>query len=390
MSTTAFRPSGLDHLRQVVDGHVGDDVAGGQIPSVVWALARGDEVEVGVHGRARRDTIFRISSMTKPIVAVAALLLVERGVLELDQPIDDLLPELADRRVLRRPGPPFDDVDLSDTVPADRPITVEDVLTFRLGWGMDFTAPWPQPIIERMGELELGAGPPEPDVPPGLDEWLDRLGTLPLQFQPGERWLYNTGADVLGALIARATGGSLATFLADEVFGPLGMGDTGFHVPDDKWGRFGAVFTADGGTYDLPDGRWSSPPAFPSGAAGLVSTVDDYVAFATMLRRGGDGLLSPATVAAMTTNRLTAAQLATGPGPDGSAGWGLGVGVQLRPAATGHSAGTYGWSGGLGSQWDNDPARDLTGVLLTDVAWESPVPPPIVATFWTGAYAALT
>jgi CubicO group peptidase (beta-lactamase class C family) len=165
--------------------------------------------------------------MTKPIVAAGALVLVEECRLRLEDPVDELLPELADRRVLVDQRGPID----GETVPADRPITVEDVLTFRLGLGMDFTAPWPQPLLEAMSELGLAAGPPEPQLPPEPDEWMRRLSTLPLLHQPGERWLYNTGSDVLGVLIGRASGQPLDVYLRERVFDPLGMSDTGFATP---------------------------------------------------------------------------------------------------------------------------------------------------------------
>ena len=171
---------------------------------VAWLAACGDDVEFGVAGHltrgepepVRRDTIFRISSMTKPITAVAALILVEECKLRLDDPVDTLLPELADRKVLVDARGPLDGA----TVPAQRPITLHDLLTFRLGWGMDFEAPWPQPLLEAMGELSLGDGPPAPQGPPAPDEWIKRIGTLPLLYQPGQRWLYNVGSDVLGVL----------------------------------------------------------------------------------------------------------------------------------------------------------------------------------------------
>ena len=183
-----------------MQGHADQDRVGG----VAWLAACGDEVEVGgagclTRGEPRavgRDSLFRIASMTKPVVAVGALRLIEECRLRLDDPIDELLPELADRRVLVNARGPLD----GDTVPAHRPITVHDVLTFRLGIGTDFEAPWPQPLLDAMADLGLGAGPPEPQLPPGPDEWMRRLSTLPLIYQPGERWLYNTGADVLGVL----------------------------------------------------------------------------------------------------------------------------------------------------------------------------------------------
>src|SRR5690606_21496763 len=245
---------------------------------------------LALDGRApmQHDTIFRISSMTKPIVAVAALMLVDEGKLALDEPVDGLLPELADRQVLRR-----DDSPLEDTVPAQRPITLRDLLTSRSGYGMVF-GPGPYPIMQALDTLALGQNAPTPQTPPAPDEWMRRLGTLPLIHQPGERWLYNTGSDILGVLVTRASGQALETFLRQRLFEPLGMYDTGFSVPPDKIERLATAYSPDthgkGFTvYDAAQGgQWSRPPAFPSGAGGLVSTVDDYGAFAQMLLNQGE------------------------------------------------------------------------------------------------------
>jgi CubicO group peptidase (beta-lactamase class C family) len=282
------------------------------------------------------------------------------------------------------------------TVPARRPITVYDVLTFRLGLGMDFEAPWPQPLLEAMGELGLGSGPPEPQASPAPDEWLRRLSTLRLLYQPGERWLYNTGSDVLGVLVARAAGQPLEEFLRERVFGPLGMADTGFSTMHRD--RLGSCYTTDPDTgersvYDGPAGQWATPPAFPSGGGGLVSTLDDFHAFGRMLLAGGrlpDGsrLLSRASVEAMTTDQIGVSRGASGPSPDGAQGWGFGVGVQVRRTGLGPSVGSYGWDGGLGSSWANDPNQDLVGVVLTTDAFVSAFPPPaVIQDFWTGVYA---
>ena len=388
----------IRRMHDVMDGHVEQDRVGG----VAWLVDCGDQVEVGVAGtRTRgedaplhRDSIFRISSMTKPIAAVAALLLVEECRLRLDDPIDDLLPELADREVLVDGRGSMD----GPTVPANRPITVRDVLTFRLGLGMDFEAPWPQPLLERMGEIGLGFGPPDPSLELDSDEWIKRLSTLPLLYQPGERWLYNTGAHVLGVLIERAAGQSLPSFLAERVFEPLGMVDTAFasSAPD----RMTTCYGADPQTgvrqvFDPPVGRWSTMPAFPSAADGLVSTLDDLHAFGRMLLAGGrlaDGsrLLARASVDAMTTDQLGVDRGATGPLPDGSQGWGFGLAVQVRRTGLAPAIGSYGWAGGMGTSWANDPGNDLVGVVLTTDAFTSAFPPPaVVQDFWTCAYTAL-
>ena len=398
MSSGGLAKAGLERLHEVMAAHVNR----GGVPGLVWLFSRRGEVHFGEAGAVGAeedypvapDTIFRISSLTKPITTVGALILVEECRLRLDDPVDPWLPELAGRRVLPRSGNP-----LEDTVPAYRPITVRDLLTFRMGLGYDFGSVGPQPAIERMTELGLGIGPPAPDGVPEPDEWMRRLGTVPLMYQPGERWLYNTSADVLGVLVARAAGQSLESFLAERIFEPLGMTDTSFSVPARKLNRFGPCYWTDRETgarslYDSSDGQWSHPPAFPSGAGGLVSTINNYRAFAEMLANHGvhrgQRILTRPSVEAMTTNHLTADQLAaSGPDPSGALGWGFGMGVQIRRTSPTRSVGTYGWDGGLGAQWANDPAEGIIGILMTSQAWTSPVPPPVCQDFWTCIYAAI-
>jgi CubicO group peptidase (beta-lactamase class C family) len=387
----------LARLAAIMQGHVDQ----GGVVGLAWVVSRRDEAHRGTAGlledggpHAEPDSIFRIASMTKPVVAAAALALVEDGRLRLDEPVDRWLPELADRRVLRHPG-----ADLDDTVAARRPISLRDLLTLRMGIGWDFTVEGPQPVMAAAADLELGSGPPAPAGPPAPDEWIRRLGTLPLAHQPGDRWLYHTSSEVLGVLIARVVGQPLEAVLAERLFEPLGMTDTGFAVPAGSLDRFGAVYAADPGTgertlYDPADGQWSRPPAFPSGGAGLVSTIDDYLAFARMLVTGGrcpgGRVLSRPSVVAMTTNQLTSEQMAaSSPSPDGTLGWGFGVAVQVARTGPARSIGSYGWDGGLGSTWANDPAEDLVGILLTNQAFTSPEPPTVVQAFWTGAYASI-
>ena len=362
--------------------HVGTDA-----PGLTWLIRTGDHVLSGALGSRDRaghellaaDEIFRISSMTKPITAAGALLLASDGVLALDDPIESWLPELANRQVLRTPG-----AELDDTVPAERSATVRDLLTSTLGWGMDFTDFSPTPLTRRWSELGLGDGPPEPGEQLAADEWLARAGTLPLQYHPGQRWLYNSSSVVLGILVARAAGGSLSQFLIERLFDPLDMADTGFWVPSEKQSRFGPCYGEGEDIYDPGDGQWSAPPPFEGGDGGLVSTVADYARFAKLLQgRGsidGQRLLPAELVHAMITNRLTAEQLRVSR-PDPGSGWGFGVGVVLTAAEEGPGAGSYGWAGGLGSTWSNDPATCRTGILLTNQMWTSPAPPPVVETF---------
>ena len=318
-------------VREVMSAHI----EAGDVPGAVWEV-RPDGIDRGWAGTfapdgggapVGPDTVFRLSSTTKPIIAALAMTLVDDGTLSLDQTVDELLPELANRRVMVDPAG-----SVTDTVPAERPITVADVLEFRLGIGMDFTAPWPNPIMTAAEAAGLPMGPPAPQGNPEPDEWMRRLGTLPLVYQPGEKWLYHTGASVLGVLIARAAAQTLPDVLSERLLTPLGMTATGFGVPAQQRGKLGPLWMpAEGGgepqVMDPADGQWASPPAFPDAGDGLVSTIGDVAAFAAMLRAGGTAngqrLLSAEAVRAMTTGRV-------GPtDPDGS-GWGLGIGVRER------------------------------------------------------------
>jgi CubicO group peptidase (beta-lactamase class C family) len=393
MTTSGLSHDRLTRLHDVMSAHV----ERGDAPGLVSVVSRRGEVHVDVIGAiaadgggpTRRDTIFRISSMTKPITAVATMILLEECVVRLDEPVDRLLPELADRRVVRRIDGPVD-----DTVPARRPITVRDLLTFRMGFGGYFG---PCPVNDAAAPLQLSVGPPAPSLPPEPDEWMRRLSTLPLMCQPGERWLYHTGADVLGVLIARASGQPFDAFLLERIFEPLEMSDTAFSVPAAAVDRLATSYLTDPHSgalrlYDAPTGQWSTPPAFPSGGAGLVSTADDYVAFAEMLLRGGAPILSRPSVETMTSDHLTAAQKAvSGFFPDDfdARGWGFGVGVVTRRDHPAAPVGQYGWDGGLGTIWRNDPSEQLATILLTNTAWSSPRPPDIALDFLTGAYAAI-
>jgi len=390
--------SGLskDRLARLHD-IMGRHVERGAAPGLVSVIARRGEAHIDVVGSSaldggnaiRRDTIFRISSMTKPITAVATLILVEECVLRLDEPVERLLPELADRRVVRRIDGP-----VGDTVPAHRPITVRDLLTFRMGFGAYFG---PCPVNEAAAPLQLSVGPPQPSLPPEPDEWMRRFSTLPLMCQPGERWLYHTGADVLGVLIARASGQPFEAFLRDRVFGPLGMKDTSFCVPAADIERLTSSYSTDPETgalelYDEPNGQWSVPPAFPSGGAGLVSTATDFLAFAQMLLRGGAPVLSRSSVEVMITDQLTTEQKAvSGFFPDDfdARGFGFCVGIVTRREHPAAPIGQYGWDGGMGTIWRNDPSEQMITILLTNAAWTSPRPPDIALDFLTGAYASI-
>ena len=355
-------------------------VAKGEMPGMVTLVAQGDDVHVDAIGTMgfgggepmRRDTIFRIASMTKPVLATATMMLVEDGTLVLDEPIDRLLPELANRRVLRNIDGPLD-----DTVAANRPITVEDLLTFRMGHGM-LTEPTfdpPFPIVQAANELHLVMGPPDPRTPHDPDGWIELFGTLPLMYQPGERWQYNTGSLVLGVLVARAAGQPLEVFFRTRIFEPLGMKDTGFWMPAEHSDRLPSQYMTDFQTGKVevqtntgPD-VWTRPPTFPSGAGGLLSTVDDYLAFARLLLNKGlhreERLLSERSAGIMTTNHLTPEQIAGGGVLLSGSGWGFGMAVTVAPDDVPPVPGRYGWAGGYGTTWFNDPDRQLVAIAMT-------------------------
>jgi CubicO group peptidase (beta-lactamase class C family) len=280
---------------------------------------------------------------------------------------------------------------LDDTVAATRDITVRDLLTFTFGFGMHvgmFMAATPWPISVAATEAQLATlGPPDPDTAPGADEWIRRLGSLPLMAQPGERWLYNTGAQVLGVLCQRATGASsYDEVLRSRLFEPLGMSQTSFAASDVDRLATAYANTPDGLTvWDPPDGKWSRPPAFADGAAGLVSTVDDLFAFARMLQHGGAPALSRESVSAMTRDQLTAAQREGQEAFLGERSWGLCQSVVV----SGERAGAFGWDGGLGSSFLVDPVRDLVVIVLTQRLWESAQPPAVHTDVQAAAYDAL-
>jgi CubicO group peptidase (beta-lactamase class C family) len=380
--------SGVAELHAVAQRFVGD----GLVPGLVALVARGDHVHVDALGKLAvdgppiwRDSLFRISSTTKPITAAATLALVAEGRLDLDEPVDRLLPELASRRVLRTMSGPLD-----DTVPARRAITARDLLTFTFGFGSSleqFMAPEPWPVAVASDALGLATlGPPDPGRQPDPDTWIAGLGSLPLMAQPGERWLYSTGASVLGVLLARATGVPFAEVLRTRIFEPLGMQDTSFWARDPsrlatayRSGPDGLVVT------DPPDGAWSRPPAFADGAGGLVSTAADLLAFARMMLRGGAPVLTADAVREMTTGQITPAQRARdglAPGFFDEFTWSFGQAVR--------DDGAYGWDGGLGTSWLVDPRHDLVIIVLTQRMMEGPEQsPPVHDAIRAAAYAAL-
>ncbi|MFI5281559.1 MAG: serine hydrolase domain-containing protein [Candidatus Dormibacterales bacterium] len=392
-----FSKPRLGRVREVLEGQVDR----GGIPGLVALVSRRGEVHVEAVGvrsiggdAIAQDAIFRIASMTKPVTAVATMILIEEGRLRLDEPVDRLLPELAGRRVLKEV-----DATLDQTVPANRPITVRDLLTFTAGFGYLFTETL-YPIHLATAEQGLSAGPPRPEALPTPDEYMRRLGTLPLMYQPGEVWLYNTGAEILSVLVARASGQPFDEFLSEHIFEPLGMKDTGFVVPAGKLDRLTTCYatnrqSGEVGVFDAAEtSEWRRAPAFQNGAGGLVSTAGDFLAFAQMLlNHGSNGrlrVLSRPSVELMTTDQLTAKQKSVSglqPGMFADHGWGFCL--YIVTGRTGFpSVGSYGWGGGLGTAWETDPREEMITILLTTKTWDSSTPPPVFGDYWTSIYAA--
>ncbi|AJT70037.1 hypothetical protein T261_8444 [Streptomyces lydicus] len=405
---SGFSEAGLRRLREVLLRHV----ESGKIPGLVALVGRGEETHVEAIGTMRhdggapmrRDTIFRMASTSKPVAVAGAMVLLDECRLRLDDPIDRWLPELADRRVLKRADGPLD-----DTVPAQRPITVRDLLTSTFGLGLDMTAK-DSPMMSAFFERGI-YGQEDGWLLPGSepDEWMRRLGTLPLMYQPGERWQYNLSNDVLGVLVARVTGQTFEDFLRERIFDPLGMKDTGFHVPADKIDRLPPLYAPDPqtGEFTVEDpaegGHHSKPPAFQSGGGGLDSTVDDYHAYFRMLLNHGvhgtQRILSRPAVELMTTNRLTPEQqaaiqawsrnvvhLSHGLGQHG--GWGFGMTVRTYRGDYA-PVGQFGWDGGAGTTTYADPDNQLVGILLTQTGMSTPDSARAIHDFWTALYQAI-
>ncbi|SBT67179.1 CubicO group peptidase, beta-lactamase class C family [Micromonospora sediminicola] len=381
----------LVRLRDLLNRHVDT----GFVPGVVTVLARHGHVHVEAVGRLAfegagsgtpmaADTICRLGSMTKPVVSACVMTLVEDGTLRLDDPVDDLLPELADMTVLADPHGPLD-----ATVAARRPITLRDLLVGTLGTGMVPAEPGTVPIADALDALDY-ASP---------DGWIRQLGALPLVHQPGERWMYDVAANVTGVLVARATGMSFNDAIRERVCDPLGMRDTAFSVAAGNTDRLATAYaqddapTGDPVVEDGPDGRFSRPRAFESGGGGLVSTADDFLAFASALLAGGvhhgERVLSRPAVTLMTSDHLTPEQKPVSgfwPGYFDAIGWGFGMSVRTRRTHLGPSVGSYGWPGLYGTAWYNDPAEDMTTIVMMQRAHAGDQRLPMWHDLWTAVY----
>ena len=394
--STGFSSTRLARMHAALERHVGS----GRIPGLVALVhQRGREhvetigaMDFDRNAPMRRDTIFRLASTTKPITAVGAMTLVEECRLRLDDPVDEWLPELRDRRVLRTIESPLD-----ETVPAKRPITLRDLLTFRSGYGeVAFVSPT-CPLQQALAEARLPLS--EWPFAGTSDEFMKRLGGLPLAHQPGERWLYHMSAEILGVLIARVSGKSLGSYLHERIFEPLGMTDTGFHVPEAKLDRLPTCYGTDMVTGKLVvlqearGGYAARPPAFESGAGGLVSTADDLLAFGRMMllndTSGGERILSRPSIELMTMDHLTPEQKAASPFFEHfweSRGWGLGLGTITARNDLADVPGRFGWDGAFGTSWYVDPKEQLVGILMVQRRPDRLALPPVTLDFWTSAY----
>lgn len=365
-----------------LDGHFARLVDEGKLPGFLVAVARDGRVahlttygarDVAAGLPVESDTLWRIYSMTKPVTSVGALMLMEEGLLSLDDPVGRHLPAFAEPRVYVSGSG-----DRVRTRPASGPLLVRHLMTHTAGLTFAFYHAHPVDALYREAGLESS-------VAPGADlaGTTDVYASLPLQFDPGTQWNYSVASNVLGRIIEVVSGRPLDEFLAERVFRPLGMRDAGFQVTDEQARRLAELYgeSDDGGIEPIPGLPLRGRPRFLSGSGGLVASAHDLHRFMELLRRRGelDGsrLLAPHTVDLMTRNHLPgdADLRAFGsrpahdePGNEG-VGFGLGVSVVVDPSRTQapSSPGSYGWSGVATTTFWVDPGRDLTVQFCTQV-----------------------
>ncbi len=358
----------LSDNRTAIDEAVEAGLLAGAV-TLVWH--RGEVLQVNEIGFAdvetglpmRRDTIFRIASMTKPVTVAAAMTLIEQGRLALSDPISRWLPELEQMRVMEDPGGPLD-----RTVPARRPITVEDLMTHRSGLAYAFSVGGP-----------IGRAYATVSLRQDQDRWLADVAGLPLVHQPGEWLTYSQATEVLGIALSRIEDKPLHEVLDDQILAPLGMSDTGFFVSPEQRARAATMYRLDPQSGLQHDAMGPVPvkePRFSQGGAGLVSTVDDYLRFARMLLGGGelDGVrvLSAQSAHLMRTDRLTEEQKRQpflGMPFWIGRGFGLNLSVVTDPAQSRRlfgpgGQGTFSWPGAYGTWWQADPENDLILIYL--------------------------
>jgi CubicO group peptidase (beta-lactamase class C family) len=366
-------PERLARIDNVLRQYVDESRVGGAVGLVlqdgkpVYERAVGwADKEAGT--RMAPDTIFRIASQTKAITSVAILSLMEEGKINLTDPVSRYIPSFASSKVAVRSG------DKVEIVPAKRAITIRDLLTHTAGisYGTDQTVA-AQYEAKGLGPA-AGYGWFTADKDEGICVSMERLGTLPFVAQPGEAWVYGYNTDILGCIVEKASGAPLDEFIRTRITGPLGMKDTQFFLPPAQRARLAAVYThgTDGKIVRAPDGPRGQgayvdgPRKSFAGGAGLLSTAQDYARFLEMIRRGGavDGvrILSPRTVALMTTNQVGTLHSTNG------MGFGLGFETTDRYGANGlDSAGAYGWSGAYSSTYRVDPESRLVIVFMVQI-----------------------
>lgn len=369
-----------------VESLLEDLVGSARLPCAALRVSRNGHTLVhSIHGHrdlesqlpAELDTIYHIYSMTKPVVAAGLLTLRDAGHVTLDDPVADCVPEFSDLQVLQHDG---------TTAPA-RPMTIRHLLTHTSGLGTSFDPRSRVARYYREAGLIGGSWYHDPDIR-GLTGMAQRLADIPLAFQPGERWLYSMGLDVAGLICERISGQDLAVFLRERLFDPLGMADTGFHVPPDAAARLASVYGPhEDGLSKVIDARaspWLREPASPSGGGGLVSTLEDYHRFARMLASGGSPVLSRESLRLMLTNQLSAAQsrgleaaAAFGFGGSGAGlGFGLGGAVLVSPQAadTEGRAGEFGWGGAASTTFWVEPQRGDAVVFMSQLLPANTIP----------------
>jgi CubicO group peptidase (beta-lactamase class C family) len=370
--TAGFSDARLARIPRFVEAQV----AAGDLPgglTLIWRKGRlAHQSLVGMTDIARRtamrdDAIFRLYSMTKPVTAVAILMLLEDGRIALEDPVAKFIPGFADLK------------------PQTRPMTVLDLLRHTAGLTYGFhnrTA-----IDAKYRELRVA----EMDTEGGLPAMIAQLQTLPLEYAPGAHWIYSVASDVLGHVVAVVSGRSFADFVRAEILAPLKMTDTDFVVPESKRDRFASCYWLVEGKLELyapyPNEKYFTPPKLESGGGGLAGTAQDYLRFARMLLNKGelDGarLLSPKTVALMTANQLPDGKEVADLSPSGDAftesgyrgiGFGLGVGITLDPARTGipGTAGEFTWGGMASTTFFVDPKEEMAVVFMTQAIVDTP------------------
>jgi len=356
--------SQLARVEAVTQAHIDS----GLLPGVVMLVARRGKIAwyktMGFRDRAskdpmRADSIFRIYSMTKPIVSVAAMMLVEEGRMQISDPVAKYLPEIGNMKVgVEKTEGGKNALELTE--PA-REMTIQDLL--RHTSGLTYGSRGKSLVNAAYIAAQIG----NRDVT--LAEFVTRLSRLPLRFSPGERWEYGVSTDVLGRLIEVVSGKSLGEFLQERIFTPLGMADTGFSVPAEKLSRAAQPWQAPEGLPITPRFDVAQKPRFESGGGGLTSTIDDYLRFALMLADGGEfggtRLLGKQTVGFMTSDHV-------GGRPGRPPGLGFGLGVEVRTsvgdAALPGSLGEYGWAGNAGTLFWIDPVEQVIAIYMVQVS----------------------